>query len=76
MSIKTASRLSEKKQPGRNNFLHFAGMGMQMLFTILILVLAGRWLDRRIPPDFPLFTLLFALLGVAGSMYSFIRKVK
>lgn len=51
-------------------------MGMQMLFTILVLVLAGRWLDRRFPPDFPLYTLLFAMLGVAGSMYSFIRKVK
>jgi ATP synthase protein I len=68
--------LPEKKQPARNNFLHFAGMGMQMLFTILALVLAGRWLDRRFPPEFPLYTLLFALLGVAGSMFSFISKVK
>ena len=68
--------MPEKKQPARNNFLQFAGMGMQMLITILALVLAGRWLDRRYPPDFPLYTLLFALLGVAGSMYSFIRKVK
>ncbi len=51
-------------------------MGMQMLFTILALVLAGRWLDRRFPPEFPLYTLLFSLLGVAGSMFSFISKVK
>ena len=51
-------------------------MGMQMLITILGLVLAGRWLDRRFPPDFPLYTLVFALLGVAGSMYSFISRVK
>ncbi len=51
-------------------------MVMQMLFNILALVLAGRWIDRRDPPYFPLYTLLFALLGVAGSMYSFISKVK
>lgn len=73
---KPINPLSERKRQAPSNFLHYAGMGMQMLFTILILVLAGRWLDRRFPPDFPLYTLLFALFGVAGSMYSFIRKVR
>ena len=68
--------MPEKKQPARNNFLHFAGMGIQMLLTILVLVLAGRWLDNRFPPNFPIYTLVFAILGVAGSMYSFISKVK
>jgi NhaP-type Na+/H+ or K+/H+ antiporter len=68
--------LAEKKQPERNNFLHYAGMGTQMLLTILVLVLAGRWLDKRFPPEFPLYTLLGALFGVSGSMYSFISKVK
>ena len=64
-----------KKADKPKSFLQYTSMSFQMLGTILIFVFAGRWLDHWLELSFPVFTLVFVLLGVFGSMYSFIRKL-
>jgi F0F1-type ATP synthase assembly protein I len=55
-------------------YLRFAGVGVQYAVTILILTLAGIWLDERTGTA-PLFLLVFLLLGFVGATYSLIRQV-
>ena len=55
--------------------MKYSSMGIQMLLTILIFVFAGRWADKAIGWRIPVFTLVLALAGVAGSMYYFIRRL-
>ena len=70
----------DSKNPGPNlkktgSFMKYSSMGIQMLLTILIFVLAGRWADKAIGWRIPVLTLVLSLAGVAGSMYYFIRRL-
>jgi F0F1-type ATP synthase assembly protein I len=56
------------------SYLQFAGVGVQFAATILLLTLAGIWLDGRVGTG-SLFTVLFLLLGFVGATWSLIRTV-
>jgi F0F1-type ATP synthase assembly protein I len=55
-------------------YLRFAGVGVQFALTILLLTLAGIWLDGRFDTGV-LFTLVFLLLGFAGATFSLVKQV-
>jgi F0F1-type ATP synthase assembly protein I len=67
---KTDNRL---KQTG--SFFRYSSLALQMILTILLFVAAGFYLDKWLQSGFPWFTLLLTLAGVAGSLYSAIRKL-
>jgi F0F1-type ATP synthase assembly protein I len=54
--------------------LRYAGLGIQLAVTILVSVLLGQWVDRRVGTD-GVFTILGALLGFGGTLYSLIREL-
>lgn len=54
--------------------LRYAGLGIQLAGTILVCVLLGQWVDRRAGTD-GVFTILGALLGFGGTLYSLIREL-
>ena len=54
--------------------LRYAGLGIQLAVTILVCVLLGQWLDRKVGTD-GVFTILGALLGFGGTLYSLIREL-
>jgi F0F1-type ATP synthase assembly protein I len=55
-------------------YLRFAGVGVQFALTILLLTLAGIWLDDRFGTG-PLFTVVFLLLAFVGATWSLVRQV-
>lgn len=59
------------KRPGP---LRYAGLGVQLAATILVSVLVGQWVDRKVGTD-GVFTILGALLGFGGTLYSVIREL-
>ena len=59
------------KRPGP---LRYAGLGVQLAATLLVAVLVGQWVDRKAGTD-GVFTILGALLGFGGTMYSVIREL-
>ena len=59
------------KRPGP---LRYAGLGVQLAATILVSVLVGQWVDRKAGTD-GVFTILGALLGFGGTLYSLIREL-
>ncbi len=54
--------------------LRYAGLGIQLAVTILVCVLLGQWLDRKMGTD-GVFTILAPLLGFGGTLYSLIREL-
>jgi heme/copper-type cytochrome/quinol oxidase subunit 4 len=50
-------------------------MGIQMLVTILLFVVAGNYIDKWVNLKFPLFTVLLSLAGVVGSMFIILRRL-
>jgi ATP synthase protein I len=51
-----------------------AGMGLQFAISILLFLLAGQWIDRKLGTE-PLFLILFVFVGAGGSFYSIYRKL-
>lgn len=54
--------------------MRYAGLGIQLAVSLLVFVWIGQWADRRFDTG-GLFTILAALLGFGGTMYSVVRKL-
>ena len=64
----------EDRNRVERKYLRFAGVGIQFALTILLLTLAGIWLDGRLGTS-PLFTVVGLLLAFGGATASLIRTV-
>ncbi|MCU0445032.1 MAG: AtpZ/AtpI family protein [Microscillaceae bacterium] len=58
-----------------NQYLKYSTLGFQMLAMILLGVWGGWSLDKSSGYKIPIFTLIFSLLAVIGSLVYFIRKI-
>jgi hypothetical protein len=54
--------------------MRYAGLGIQLAVTLLVFVLAGQWLDRKLGTG-QILTVVAAFVGFGGSMYSLIRSL-
>ena len=54
--------------------MRYAGLGVQLAATLLVFVLAGQWLDRKLGTG-GIVTVVAVLLGFAGTLYSLIRQL-
>lgn len=71
---KLATYPGEDRRSVERKYLRFAGVGVQFALTILLLTLAGIWLDERFDTS-PLFTVVFLLLGFVGATWSLVAQV-
>lgn len=51
-----------------------AGMGLQFAISVILFLLAGQWLDRRLGTE-PLFLMVFVFVGAGASFYSIYRRL-
>ena len=51
-----------------------AGMGLQFAISVILFLLAGQWLDRKLGTA-PLFLMVFVFVGAGASFYSIYRKL-
>jgi len=67
----------KKKIPKKplNKYIVFSSIVFQMGITIAIGAFFGQWLDSKYPNEYSLYTVIFSLLGVFGSLYMVINKV-
>jgi hypothetical protein len=54
--------------------MRYAGLGVQLAVTLLVFVLAGQWLDKKLGAG-GIVTIVMVLLGFAGTLYSLIRQL-
>lgn len=65
---------SDQSQPDSFSGGAVAGMGLQFAISILLFLLAGQWLDRKLGTA-PLFLVVFVFIGAGASFYSTYRKL-
>lgn len=63
-----------KKEIKRNNFMQFAGMGVQMAAVIGMGAYGGYLLDEKYQTEKAYWTAALALFGVLISLYLLIKK--
>ena len=51
-----------------------AGMGLQFAISVILFLLAGQWLDKKLGTE-PLFLMVFVFGGAGASFYSIYRKL-
>ena len=66
----------KKVRTGYNNYLRYSALGLQMGGIILAGVFGGRWLDKLLHWEFPVFTLALSLLSIAGAMVFLFAETK
>ena len=57
-----------------NPYIRFTSVAFQMGATITLCVLLGKSLDRYFENENLIFTAMFSLLGVIGSIYKIIKS--
>ena len=64
-------------EPGGGNTpgpMRYAGLGIQLAVSLVVFVLVGQWLDRKLGTG-GIITIALAFLGFGGTMYSLIRTL-
>ncbi len=56
-------------------YTRYAGVAFQMAILIGLAVWAGIWLDKQVKIDFPIFTVVFALMSCIGTMVVLIKSL-
>lgn len=54
--------------------MRYAGLGIQLAISLVVFVLAGQWLDRKLGTG-GIVTVVAAFIGFGGTMYSLIRAL-
>ena len=54
--------------------MRYAGLGIQLAITVVLGVLAGQWMDRKVGTG-GVFTIVGALVGFGGTLYLLIRDL-
>lgn len=54
--------------------LRYAGLGLQLAVALVLGVLGGQWLDRKVGTD-GVFAIVGAFVGFGATMYSLIRHL-
>lgn len=65
---------AKSKQP--NDFLRYTGMATKMAVVIALAVYSGIKLDKSNTVEFPIWTLVLSLVGVAAAIYFVIRDTR
>ena len=54
--------------------MRYAGLGIQLAVSLVVFVLVGQWLDRKLGTG-GIVTVILAFVGFGGTMYSLIRTL-
>ena len=54
--------------------MRYVGLGVQLAVSLLVFVLVGQWLDKRLG-NTGIVTMVAAFVGFGGTMYSLIRAL-
>lgn len=73
--MKKENNQEEKKKPLKN-WMYFSGIALQMLIIIGGSIWLGIYIDDNRKAEFPLFTVVFSLLGVFVALIQVITSLK
>ena len=73
---KKTNQNQERKEKPLKNWMYFSGIALQMLIIIGGSIWLGIYLDERRANEFPIFTVIFSLVGVFVALAQVITSLK
>ena len=70
---KKKNQEEDKENSPLQTYARYSGMAFQMIAVILLATWIGIRIDKWLTLETPVFTLVFALLGVFGGIYLSVR---
>lgn len=64
----------DERKRVEQSYLRYIGSGVEYFATLVLLALAGMWLDDRLGTS-PLLTIVLTILGFAAATWNLIRSV-
>jgi F0F1-type ATP synthase assembly protein I len=61
--------------PSEKTWLHYTNLGFQMIGTMVVCALGGKYLDQYLEMKFPIFTLVLVLFGVFAALYQVLKDL-
>jgi F0F1-type ATP synthase assembly protein I len=68
--------LQEKKRNSNKLLLRYAGLAFQMMATLGLAVFVGYKIDQRTGWSFPVFMIIFSLLGLTLLLWQIIKDTR
>ncbi|WP_298740108.1 AtpZ/AtpI family protein [uncultured Chitinophaga sp.] len=68
--------LQEKKPDGNKLLLRYAGLAFQMMATLGLAIFVGYKIDQRTGWPFPVFMIIFSLLGLTLLLWQIIKDTR
>jgi len=65
-----------KSKNSNQNYIRFTTLGVQILVSVGIGVVAGQWLDHKFPNKISIYTIICSLVMIMVAMYQVIRTLK
>ena len=69
-----SSEEPKKKEAPSAAYLRLTGLGLSMMGIILGFTFLGHWLDGVLKFQFPILTLILAMVGVVGAMLHLFKE--
>ncbi len=66
---------SKAKDTNDKTWLRYANLGFQMIATMVICALGGKYLDQYLERKFPIFTLVLVIFGVFAALYQVLKDL-
>ena len=66
---------NRKDSNPRNNYVRFSGLAFQILAAIFLGIWGGMKLDAWLNLQYPIFTIVLAMLTLLGSIYYLIKSL-
>lgn len=67
--------LKEITGPARS-YARFGALGVQMVMSIVLFILLGRWLDGLVSAKTPWFTVAGTFFGIAGALWFLFKETR
>ncbi|HIA36666.1 MAG TPA: AtpZ/AtpI family protein [Flavobacteriales bacterium] len=74
-TTKTKKLSKKQRKNPLNNYAKYSALGFQMMAIILLSLFAGIKADEYLNMEFPLFTLILTIAGLAASLYYLFKQV-
>ncbi len=66
--------MTKNKNNSVKRWAALSAIGIEMGVIIYVFVKLGTWLDQQYNPEGKLFTVIFTLVGVAGSLFLVVKQ--
>jgi len=67
--------MTQNKNKSSNDYVRYSALAFEMFALILAAVLGGRWLDKQLELENPVFTLILSLVSVIAAVFLLIKSL-